>query len=186
MFQENAILDWYVYLTDIFRLRMEKVKDMLSAKLQPAIFMEVILYMRLIRFNISLGTKKIDYIDLAETDDDEIVKAASLLVVLTKLAPVLLELVEKEKKMHTQVNNSKLPNVHLNQRFLRHFHEKYRQPLRSCLHEILKHISVQRKNSYRYHLCFTYHCSYDAIVFEFRTGLVSIRSSAKFRNFNMI
>ena len=60
--------------------------------------MEVILYMRLIRFNISLGTKKIDYIDLAETDDDEIVKAASLLVVLTKLAPVLIELVEKEKK----------------------------------------------------------------------------------------
>ena len=142
MFQENAILDWYVYLTDFFRLRMEKVKDMLSAKLQPAIFMEVILYMRLIRFNISLGTKKIDYIDLAETDDDEIVKAASLLVVLTKLAPVLLELVEKEKKMHTQVNNSKLPNVHLTQRFLRHFHEKYRQALRSGLHEILKHISV--------------------------------------------
>ena len=60
--------------------------------------MEVLLYMRLIRFNISLGTKKIDYIDLAETDDDEIVKGTSLLVVLTKLAPVLIELVEKEKK----------------------------------------------------------------------------------------
>ena len=47
--------------------------------------------------------------------------------------------------MHTRVNNSKLPNVHLNQRFLRHFHEKYRQPLRSCLHEILKHISYNAK-----------------------------------------
>ena len=129
---------------------MEKVKDMLSAKFQPAIFMEVLLYMRLIRFNISLGTKKIDYIDLAETDDDEIVKATSLLVVLTKLAPVLTELVDKEKKIHTHVNNSKLPNVHLNQRFLRHFHEKYQQPLISCLHEILKN-EVQRENSYRYY-----------------------------------
>ena len=57
--------------------------------------------MRLIRFNISLGTKKIDYIDLAETDDDEIVKGSSLLVVLTKLAPVLIELVEKEKNAYT-------------------------------------------------------------------------------------
>ena len=63
--------------------------------------MEVLLYMRLIRFNISLGTKKIDYIDLAETDDDEIVKGTSLLVVLTKLAPVLIELVEKEKNAYT-------------------------------------------------------------------------------------
>lgn len=63
--------------------------------------MEVLLYMRLIRFNISLGTKKIDYIDLAETDDDEIVKGSSLLVVLTKLAPVLIELVEKEKNAYT-------------------------------------------------------------------------------------
>lgn len=54
--------------------------------------------MRLIRFNISLGTKKIDYIDLVETDDDEIVKGTSLLVVLIKLAPVLIELVEKVKK----------------------------------------------------------------------------------------
>ena len=94
---------------------MGKFKDMLSAKFQPAIFMEVLLYMRLIRFNIFFRTKKIDYIDLAETDDDEIVKATSLLFVLTKLAPVLKELVEKEgKKMHTQVNNPKLPNVHLN------------------------------------------------------------------------
>ena len=57
--------------------------------------------MRLIRFNISLDTKKIDYIDLAETDDDEIVKGSSLLVVLTKLAPVLIELVEKEKNAYT-------------------------------------------------------------------------------------
>ena len=63
--------------------------------------MEVLLYMRLIRFNISFGTKKIDYIDLAETDDDEIVKGTSLLVVLTKLAPVLIELVEKEKNAYT-------------------------------------------------------------------------------------
>ena len=57
--------------------------------------------MRLIRFNISLGTKKIDYFDLVETDDDEIVKGTSLLVVLTKLAPVLIELAEKEKNAYT-------------------------------------------------------------------------------------
>ena len=63
--------------------------------------MEVLLYMRLIRFNISLDRKKIDYIDLVETDDDEIVKGTSLLVVLTKLAPVLIELAEKEKNAYT-------------------------------------------------------------------------------------
>ena len=57
--------------------------------------------MRLIRFKISSCTKKIDYIDLAETDDDEIVKGTSLLVILTKLAPVLIELVEKEKNAYT-------------------------------------------------------------------------------------
>lgn len=60
--------------------------------------MEILRYMRLIRFNISLGKKKINYIDLEETDDDKIVKSTSLLVVLAKLAPLLIELVEKEKK----------------------------------------------------------------------------------------
>ena len=30
LFQENTILDWYVYLIDFFRPRMEKVKNMLS------------------------------------------------------------------------------------------------------------------------------------------------------------
>ena len=45
--------------------------------------------------NISLVTKKIDFIDLVETDDDEIVKGTSLLVVLTKPAPVFIELLEK-------------------------------------------------------------------------------------------
>ena len=44
---------------------------------------------------ISLGTKKIDFIDLVETDDNEIVKGTSLLVVLLKLAPVFIELMEK-------------------------------------------------------------------------------------------
>ena len=29
LFQENAILDWYVYLIDFFRLRIGKVKNML-------------------------------------------------------------------------------------------------------------------------------------------------------------
>ena len=60
--------------------------------------MKILRYMRLIRFNISLGKKKINYIDLEETDDDKIVKSTSLLVVLAKLAPLLIELVEKEKK----------------------------------------------------------------------------------------
>ena len=50
---------------------------------------------RLIRFNISLGTKKIDFTDLVETDDDEIVKGTSLLVVLINLAQMLIELLEK-------------------------------------------------------------------------------------------
>ena len=30
MLQENAILDWYVYLTDFFRLRIGKFKNILS------------------------------------------------------------------------------------------------------------------------------------------------------------
>ena len=45
--------------------------------------------------NISLVTKKIDFIDLVETDDGETVKGTSLLVVLTKPAPVFIELLEK-------------------------------------------------------------------------------------------
>ena len=45
--------------------------------------------------NISLVTKKIDFIDLVETDDGEIVKGTSLLVVLKKPAPVFIELLEK-------------------------------------------------------------------------------------------
>ena len=39
--------------------------------------------------------EKIDFIDLVETDDNEIVKGTSLLVVLIKLAPVFIELIEK-------------------------------------------------------------------------------------------
>ena len=38
--------------------------------------------------------------------------------------------------MYGQVDNFKLPNLPLNQTFLRRLDEKYRQPLRSCLHEI--------------------------------------------------
>ena len=58
-----------------------------STKPKPVILIEVL--------NISLVTKKIDFIDLVETDDDEIVKGTSLLVVLTKPAPVFIELLEK-------------------------------------------------------------------------------------------
>ena len=29
-FKENAILDWYVYLIDFFRLKIRKVENMLS------------------------------------------------------------------------------------------------------------------------------------------------------------
>ena len=57
--------------------------------------------------------------------------------------------------MYRQLDDFKLPNLPLNQTFLRGLNEKYRQPLRSCLHEILKHISVKCENSWRYHLCFT-------------------------------
>ena len=80
LFQENAILDWYVYLIDFFRLKIGKVKSMLSQFANISKYYACDSYKssayikRLIRFNISLGTKKIDFIDLVETDDDEIVK----------------------------------------------------------------------------------------------------------------
>ena len=102
LFQEKAILDWYVYLIDFFRLKIGKVKSMLSqfASISKTYacdsYRSSSAYIkRLIRFNISLGTKNIEFIDFVETDDDEFVKGTSLLVVLIKLAPVFKELTEK-------------------------------------------------------------------------------------------
>ena len=48
--------------------------------------------------------EKVDFIDLVETDDDHIVKGTSLLVAPRTsllIAPVLIELVEKEKSVYT-------------------------------------------------------------------------------------
>ena len=94
-------MDWYVYLTDFFRLSIGKFKNMLSQfasieKTSACDSYSCSAYIkRLIRFNISLGAKKIGFIDLVETYDGEIVKGTSFLVVLIKLAPVFIELIEK-------------------------------------------------------------------------------------------
>ena len=101
LFQESTILDWYVYLNDFLSLKIGKVKSMLSqfANISKASaydsYTSSAYIKRLIRFKISLATKKIDLIHLVETDDDEIVKGTLLLDVLIKLAPVFIELIEK-------------------------------------------------------------------------------------------